>query len=60
VWILELLGGYIEDDSFTNPEVNFGTAVTAIVILIISGVLAGLMPANRAVRINPVDALRSE
>jgi putative ABC transport system permease protein len=60
VWLLEIVGGYIEDDSFTNPEVNFSVAVTAIIILIISGLLAGLMPANRAVRINPVDALRSE
>ena len=60
VWLLEILGGYIEDDSFTNPEVDFGVAITAVIILIISGLLAGLMPANRAVRINPVDALRSE
>jgi putative ABC transport system permease protein len=60
VWILELFGGYIDHDAFTNPEVDFSVAVTALIILIIAGVLAGLMPANRAVRINPVDALRSE
>ncbi len=60
VWVLELFGDKIEHDAFTNPEVDFGIAVTALITLIISGILAGLMPANRAVRINPVDALRSE
>lgn len=60
VWILEIFGNMIEHDAFTRPEVDLNVAVTALIILIISGILAGLMPANRAVRINPVDALRSE
>ncbi|MEQ8324399.1 MAG: ABC transporter permease [Vicingaceae bacterium] len=60
VWLLEIFGDLIEDDAFTNPEVDFSVAITAIIVLIFSGVLAGLMPASRAVRINPVDALRSE
>lgn len=60
VWILELLGGFIEHEAFTRPEVDFGVAITALIVLIISGILAGLMPANKAVKINPVDALRSE
>lgn len=60
VWILELFGDYIEHEAFANPEVDFRIALTALIILIIAGVLAGLMPANKAVRINPVDALRSE
>jgi putative ABC transport system permease protein len=60
VWILEIFGDLIEHEAFTNPEVDFNVAFTALILLIISGVLAGLMPANRATRINPVDALRSE
>ena len=60
VWILELFGDAIEHEAFANPEVDFGVAVTALITLIFAGIVAGLMPANRAVRINPVDALRSE
>ena len=60
IWVLELFGEYIEHDIFTRPEVDLNVAITALIVLIIAGILAGLMPANRAVRINPVDALRSE
>lgn len=45
---------------FKNPEVDFPVAVTALTVLIISGLLAGLVPARRALSIKPVDALRAE
>jgi putative ABC transport system permease protein len=45
---------------FTNPEVNLRVAGTALTILIISGGLAGLIPARRAVNIKPIEALRAE
>ncbi len=47
-------------DMFTRPEVDFNKAVTALVILIISGALAGLIPARRATQLKPIDALRDE
>lgn len=47
-------------DMFNKPEVDFQKAVTALIILVISGALAGLIPANRAVSIKPIDALRDE
>jgi len=40
---------------FTNPEVDFQVAITAIVLLITVGAVAGLMPALRAARISPSD-----
>jgi putative ABC transport system permease protein len=47
-------------DMFNNPEVDFNKAISALVILIISGAVAGLIPAQRAVQIKPIDALRDE
>lgn len=45
---------------FTNPSVDLGVVITALTILIISGLLAGLIPAQNAIKIQPVDALRTE
>jgi putative ABC transport system permease protein len=55
-----LINFNVENDMFKNPEVNFNTAITALIILIIAGAAAGIIPANRAVRVKPVDALRFE
>ena len=49
-----------ESDMFKRPEVDFQVAILALSILIISGAVAGLVPARRAVRIKPIDALRDE
>jgi len=43
---------------FKNPGVSFGMAIGCITILIIGGILAGLIPARRAVSIKPIDAIR--
>ena len=56
--ILKHSGG--GSDSFRNPEINFGVAVSAVILLILSGLLAGFFPARRALKIKPIDALRSE
>jgi putative ABC transport system permease protein len=45
---------------FTNPEVNFQVAITAIMLLVGVGVIAGLMPALRAAKITPIEAMRAE
>jgi putative ABC transport system permease protein len=45
---------------FKNPSVDFNMAITALTILIISGALAGLIPARRAIKVRPIDALRYE
>jgi putative ABC transport system permease protein len=45
---------------FSNPEVNVPIALAAIVLLVITGTLAGLIPATKAARVNPVEALRDE
>jgi len=45
---------------FLNPEVDFRLAITAIVLLVGVGVLAGLMPALRAAKITPTEAMKAE
>ena len=49
-----------EGGMFQNPEINFNVAIIATVVLIISGALAGFIPAKRAASINPIIALRGE
>ncbi len=65
VGLLELIGklmqgGENRDSMFKNPEINFHIAMIALTILILSGALAGFIPAKRAVSIKPIDALRYE
>jgi len=47
-------------DMFANPSVNLGVVTTALVILVGSGLLAGMIPAQTAIKLKPVDALRTE
>jgi ABC-type antimicrobial peptide transport system, permease component len=45
---------------FKNPTVELSYVFISTAILIISGVIAGYMPARRAVRIKPIEAMREE
>jgi putative ABC transport system permease protein len=47
-------------DMFANPSVNLGVVTIALGILIVSGLLAGLIPAQNAIKLKPVDALKNE
>lgn len=47
-------------DMFANPSVDISVVVIALIILIVSGLLAGFIPAQNAIKIKPVDALRTE
>ena len=49
-----------DDIVIKDPSVNIQTAVAATIILLISGLLAGLIPAWRAMQIKAIDALRDE
>lgn len=48
----------IESEFFRNPEVNFGAVLGALFLLVLSGALAGLIPAIKAARISPIQAMR--
>ncbi len=45
---------------FSNPEIEFRVAITATIILVVTGAIAGLIPARKAATINPIEALRGE
>lgn len=47
-------------DMFVSPSVSLGVVVGALVILIIAGLLAGFIPAQSAIKVKPIDALRTE
>jgi putative ABC transport system permease protein len=47
-------------ENFANPSVGMQVVFIALTILIVSGLLAGLIPANSATKMKPVDALRIE
>lgn len=59
VGLLELLSG-IESPFFANPSADFRIAVSATLLLIFAGALAGFVPARRAAAIKPIEALRDE
>jgi putative ABC transport system permease protein len=58
--LLEFIGPQITSDFFLNPSVDFGVALTTLVLLIVAGGLAGFFPAYRAARIKPIVALRDQ
>ncbi|WP_040279178.1 ABC transporter permease [Psychroserpens damuponensis] len=57
-YLLDMSGGPVEN--FANPSVGMQVVFVALIILVVSGVLAGLIPANSATKMKPVDALRIE
>jgi len=56
-YVIELSGPI---DMFASPSVNLGVITIALTILILSGLMAGLIPAQNAIKLKPVDALRNE
>ena len=43
--------------SFKNPTVDFRTVLLATLVMVVAGMIAGYIPAKRAVSIKPVEAL---
>ncbi len=60
--VLSLINNMTQDVDFpyTNPTVPIPLVIAALLVMVILGTLIGLIPAQRAVSIKPIDALREE
>ncbi len=47
-------------ENFHHPEVDLEVGIGAVVLLVLAGTIAGLIPALQAARVNPVQALKDE
>ena len=45
---------------FINPTVGLDVCINATLVIIIAGTIAGIIPAWKAARIRPIEALRGE
>lgn len=55
--LLDTMG---DTGSFRNPRIESSVVFSALMILVLSGVIVGMLPASRAVAVKPVDAIRDE
>jgi putative ABC transport system permease protein len=62
LWVVNMVLDSMPSEGmmFANPSVDLSVVFVALIILVGSGLLAGFIPAQTAINIKPVDALRTE
>lgn len=63
IWIANyILDGLPSDESvmFANPSISMPIVLSALIILVLAGLIAGFIPAQTAIKTKPIDALRTE
>ncbi|NWJ52825.1 MAG: ABC transporter permease [Bacteroidetes bacterium] len=60
IGILEIVSRNVKTQFFVNPEADLSVAISATVLLILAGAVAGFIPARKAAAIKPIEALRDE
>lgn len=58
--VSQVMKNMTEDILFIPPFISFGVGMVSLLILVVSGLLAGLIPASRALSIKAIDAIRDE
>jgi putative ABC transport system permease protein len=58
--IIDILTKNQDSFPFYNPTVNYSHVFAAMAVMILLGLIIGMIPAQRAVKIRPIEALRSE
>jgi putative ABC transport system permease protein len=60
-YVLSLIGNSLEEKYFIkDPSVSPTIVISATIVLILSGLIAGYVPAKRAANIKPIEALRAD
>ena len=52
--------GIFKTTLFVDPTVGLGTCIAATVVMILAGTFAGILPARKAAKVRPIEALRAE
>jgi len=61
IGLLELVAKNLPpSEFFRNPEASLSIALGATILLVVSGAVAGFVPAMKAAKIKPIEALRDE
>lgn len=59
--VTQIIASFMGDNEmFRNPTVSLSIAIEVTFVLILSGVISGLFPALKALKVKPVEALRDE
>ena len=57
--ILDKIGNKLEAYFIKDPNINLGLVIGSTIVLVLSGLLAGFIPAKKASKIKPIVALRA-
>ena len=62
IWVINMVLDSMPSEGmmFANPSVDLSVVFFSLLILVGSGLFAGLIPAQTAINLKPVDALRTE
>jgi putative ABC transport system permease protein len=60
ILVLMEQGSKDSDRIFSNPTISFTMAIVGTIIIILSGLIAGIIPAKNAMKIKAIDAIRDE